>query len=1129
MDGDSAPFAVSPNSWVNAENIRVGSTDKGAVGGVESVGSTLKLDTDRPGYVRLGSAEDVDRRRLLYFLCDTGEDREDLILCYDEGAGEIYTVLKSSQVRGGLSFSKDHPIHSARVVDGRLYWVNGAISEPRRVNIEAGIKLNHPAFTTDEIPYATPLDPYDITLVCPPPAYPPALDKWEDAGYPHNFIERESRQFAWQYVYYTGEQSVLSMLSEASLLNYEGDPYNAIRCTLSASETIPGTVRALRLLARAQSDNVFFVIKTWDKEVDGSALAAHNAGNPLTHDYYGDLTGEALDKATANKPFDAVPLYADTLERAGGRLHLAGNTEGYDAPRATSMVLFPRAYELGSEGGVTVSKNVFKYQALYYNIGDLSHSFGYAAWMVHLTELPASGVGYYEYVPSKNLSLVATDWVEPLGAVPTTISQAQLLYRGATWQEVRAAITPAGSPLTATVQETATATYATVALSGEVDATVFKSGAQYRAGMAFYDRALRKCGVVTDDSLLVSIPKRTYEGTTGVPAIEWRLTNGVDMSGEIPEWAHYYAPLRSLCQKTRFFIQSYAHEVRYAKRDADGVYDYTDTAFSAATVALALDTSALQQSKLGYAFQEGDVCELIDSTSVLHRLSVLGQDGKYILIKPKDLGSLTAKTFIYEIYSPYARSGEEPFYEVGQLFPVVDPGQATRRYSATVGSFRGDTFVLSRMHTPAPYNAEAMCPNDDDYKRWDSDAGRINYPTLLGQAKNNNVRWSNVYRAGTAQNGLSSFDALDFKTLPQEMGPVRKLQLTSKVGAEQGVVMLAISEEETASLYLGEAQLIGSTGAAQVMASAEVVGTINVLKGNFGTLNPESVCEYRGLVFFYDARSAKFVQYSANGLFPISNYRMTRFFKEFTRQYQGMTSGEISDLGSRPFVLTQVDPAHEELLVTLPTLLATPPKGYLPDYPETVYPFDVWDGRGKTLVFRLSEEPNFWQGSYRWQPEGFATLGDKLLSFKSGVLYGHNRTDSFGEFYGETHKARIMFISNALPSVPKTYHHLVLEASHAPSLTYLYSTDPYEQCTDLVEGDWQQSEGLWQAHLYRNKLVPQPNGTVAQTGLLTGERLRSRTMLVLMEFDAPTMPLQIRFITLRLIPSRGQSAQLKTL
>src|ERR1700680_3082041 len=102
--------------------------------------------------------------------------------------------------------------------------------------------------------------------------------------------------------------------------------------------------------------------------------------------------------------------------------------------------------------------------------------------------------------------------------------------------------------------------------------------------------------------------------------------------------------------------------------------------------------------------------------------------------------------------------------------------------------------------------------------------------------------------------------------------------------------MLAIcAAGETASLYLSENIIQATTGDQIVAQTTDVIGYINNLRGSYGTINPESVREFRGNVYWLDALNGKYIQYADNGLFPISNYKMTRYWKLFSDQYNSMT------------------------------------------------------------------------------------------------------------------------------------------------------------------------------------------------------------------------------------------------
>jgi hypothetical protein len=564
----------------------------------------------------------------------------------------------------------------------------------------------------------------------------------------------------------------------------------------------------------------------------------------------------------------------------------------------------------------------------------------------------------------------------------------------------------------------------------------------------------------------------------------------------------------------------------YVTRNDDGTYVYTATTYNADRYAVGVDISSLVNIGMGYVFTDGDIMKLFFASNppADTEVSIIGQDGKWLLVQVKDFGTLGASVKpLFEIYTPYKPSLSEAYYEVGQIYPVLNPTTSSRNYSTVGGVLNGDIFILTRGVTGSEYFTENMSPNDKFWRNWYTDIGWPNFLDKIGQQlKTNSISWSNVYIQGTKSNGLSTFDALDEKSLPLECGPLRKLQLTSKINNEQGVVMLGVCEDETASMYLGETQLLDTTGNAFVAQSTGVIGTINILKGSFGTINPESVIEFRGNCYWIDMGNGKVIQYSANGLFPISNYKMTRYWKLFSDQFMSMTQQEIEDLGNRPFIFTTVDPHHWELLISVPKLLSVSPKGTLPDYPFIDYPFDIWDGKSKTHKFKLDAEPNHWQAPMKFCSEGFITIQNKLFSFKNGQLYQHNSITSQCEFYGVQERAKIMCLSNSLPQVPKSYNNMTVQANMKPVFTYLYNDYPYQQSSDLIADDYKDREGVFYSPIYRNKLIPTATGYNIN-GLLTGEKMRAESLKIMLEFDVSEKQLEFRFLDIGFSISSGHT------
>lgn len=1014
LDSDSVNIAVQKDSWVNAENVRTGSTDKGFTERMESVGGTLQISAPQPSvtFLEIGSATDEENNRLVYFLFNT-TGTEHKIVCYDANSDVEYNVLLSSQVTGGLNFSKDVLIHSARIINGLLYWVEGTNNQPRKINIDSAIKANYPSFSTDQQPYTFPLTQQEITIIKEPPAYPPNFIKVYDAGFGNNFIANYSFEAAFQFIYYDNEETVTGVYSAASRLNFVSDTFNKITYSMAGNQIIPSTVRIVNLVLREQNGdigggNIAKVIKTWDKKNSSDATEIENQNNGtavLSFDFYNNLTGAFLDKALVLKPYDNVPIYSQSLEAAKNRIFLGNNIEGYDTPEQTSMYLtLPDKVNLGVS---TQSLNLISISAHENSPVDMTF-WGFGGLFVYLTV--GNTPGYYlitssqSYLTSGSPGVIIVPLPNPL--LYPTVALSGLTFMGVTKDEVLASICRrnpyypnSGYPATADSYAQFNYTTAlgviipsftvlpfstTVTGMSTTTYNLFLPKSTYRAGIVFYDFAMRKCGVCAKgnigllfsqddvayssigghqlfvstslgqklqigyqltiltgtgagtytitaidsstipytltvketvpvcsdsstievyrllDDIVVNTPTRNYAYSQGLPAINWNLSNENTLV-EIPDWAYYYAPVRTLNLRTRFFIDSIitaSNPAKYVTKDTNGVYQFTNDVFTNATIGIGLNTAALVQSNLGYVFNEGDICILIESNNTRYELPVIGQAGNYIILKSQDIGNLSNRSFVYEIYTPYQQSEQEVYYEIGQLYPINNPTTADREYSVLFGSFAPDTYALTRNFTNTTYYASAMCPNDLFYQRWDNDGGKPNIVTLLGQTnKTQYIRWSNVFIPNTAVNGLSTFEALNQIAVPQNCGSISKLILTSKI-QEEGTIMLAICNEEAASLYLEEVRLTDSTGRTQFLGvSTEVVGTINVLKGSFGTVNPESVVEYRGNVFWFDANNGRMVQYSLNGLYPISNYNMTRFWKLWAAKYKSMRDCYLPSYG----------------------------------------------------------------------------------------------------------------------------------------------------------------------------------------------------------------------------------------
>lgn len=1127
---DDADFAIGINQWTNLENFRIGSTDAGVTGTLESIGSTLLKSGIEPSvtHIPLGNAiTDNEYDRFCYFLKDK-YGTQDKIMCYDYTTDTVYIVLLSSQVTGGLNFDKDYIVHSGYITNGCLYWTDN-LNQLRRINIDAGIKLNNPSYNTDVTPYTSPLSQWVITVIRRPGLLPPIATKILASSIPvtidYNYIKDGAFRFTWRYHYREHEESVLGAFSNLINRNLESDTtLDAVKLVFPIQEIIEQDVQDIDVVVQFADDDACFIIKTWSKDnpTDLAEILAHNAGTtPLTYYFFNDQVGAPLSPSYVIKQYDNVPIRSKTLSFAKNRLFTGNSLLGYSTPISTSLTLSTveqsgtttGTYEWhrvsmlvsGYVGGFYLSKDAYREFVYFDNISVPGWYIPNGSVINVSPPIPGSPTPFTDY------SFYGVD-------LPTTV---QLLMNEVAFAEgyTSYSLDWYVDDLLASIDVTGVDT------TLDNGALIYKGDGMYQAGVVFYDFAQRHCGVIPASSNKVYIPERTFDVVSKTVGISWALSN-TDALTEIPDWAYYYQIVRTKNLKTRLFIQGRTLPRKYVFKDVDtGVFSYSVT-YASNAYGVAFDLSIINSYGLGYSFQEGDVIKLyVDGVSTPYTFSTLGADGTYVFGNLQDLtGVGQSAAAILEVYSPYKSLINEPYFEVSQVYPVSNPTTSIRSYSAITGVIEGDVYLIDKTYAADVQSIEFMSPNNRFWKIWNTIASKPIFVDKIGQQlKTQSIHYSNTFIQGSKLNGLSSFEALNEKALPLEVGQIQKLQLTSKVNNEQGVVMLAICANEWTSLYIGEVQQYGSNQSTNLVVFDDVIGTINVLKGNFGCVNPESVVEYRGNVFGFDANSGKIIQYSSGGLFPISNYKMTRFWKLFSDQYLSMTNEQIEALGSRPFVFGMVDPHHNELLFAIPKLLEYPPKGYLPDYPSTIYPFDIWDGQTKTIVYRLDKNPNFWQGAYSYEHiEGFASLQNKLYSLKNGHLYEMNQTSSQCNLFGVNYKPKVMLVGNENNIVPKVYNNISVQSNICPTFVYLYSEYPLQQASDLVDYSFEQREGVWYANILRNKLVPTATGMTTD-GLMTGEVMRNENLRVLLEFTVSAVQLEVKYLYLGYAISKGHN------
>lgn len=996
-------------------------------------------------------------------------------------------------------------------------------------------------YVTTASAYVFPIRYESSTIIRRPPVYPLIVSKLNDTGYTANNIENEAFQFLYYYEYRNGQISALSPYSKLIPFNFSGEQNNAIDVSVPLSEKIDEECLSVNIVVKKASTGKMYIIRAFDKNNDGDAstITEHNKGSTgatsVKFLFYNDVAGLVLDNVFSATAFHPVALKANTLEIVKNRLFLGGLLSGYNAPTKTSI------------SATTTTSNTA-------STGSFAGQWNYVTLHGNYDPPPIQEYSYYPYVTSSTApspiyyfpNVRTSVWDTAIGSVPASV----IISDGVAFATLADLVTYLKAnynppPVSGSTGLNWQPAYETTVMNTSGNGTggctlnqytinqinqFFKSNGTYEVAVCFYDRFRRKCGVVK--GVRTTMPARTYAQASFTAAINWSLTNVSDMTAEIPSWAYYYQIHITKNLTTRNFIQAVSAAQTYVTKNANGTFTYATlpASYTQTTYAIGIDISKLNGFGIGYTYTAGDFCRIyLDSPANSYNLAIIGQDGNYIHLRPKDIGSIASTlNIIFEIYTPYKSAITEPYYETGAVYNISNPGTSTRSYTTLTGKINGDTYSLQRAKDGTTnYIAEAMSPNDNLWSRWMTDTGWENIVTTLGQEnKPSAIQFSDTFVEGTRTNGLNVFQPLNQETLPISMGGLQKLILTSKV-EEEGNVMLAIGKNQTASIYIGETQVTNADTTSYFVKSTGVISQVNILKGDFGTQNPESVVVFKGDAYWIDTNSGRFIEYSINGLDEISAgengmFKFKRFTKGFCAAFNSFTSAQIEANGSRPFIFGGVDPHFKEILWTIP-YVGSNPKGSLVDYSSVptymdnnLYPYDTLDYSYKTISFRKGIAK--WQGEYSFASEGMLSLGSDLYSLKNGKLYLHNAGTTFNNFYGTPYRSKIAISLNK-DNVVKEFRAISIESSEAPEWVHFRSEYPYEQSTDLIATDFISREGIFDGGIMRDRLTPNSSGyDMAQ---VSGDLIRSQAIYSLIQFNNPNTLIWFRQATVGYNQSSG--------
>ena len=336
---------VPNGEYVDALNVRLGSTEETEIGAVENSKGNIPLTTLQ--YVDgtalssqarcIGAFEDGANLVIYWFVHDPAftqgaTGKLDLIISFDVETGElIYHVISIDNGNGidtTLNFNPNYLITGVDKIENLLFFTDN-FNAPRVINIKQN--YGDPASGTD-------LDTFnqdEILVIKKPPTTAPTIETYYVSTIDDAYLEDKLICFAYRYQYANNEYSATSQFSEPAFkpktFDFSANSYlnegmvNADNACNVTFNTGGSAVKSIQLLFKEADNSTIKVIETFNKKELG-----YTDNSLVTFPFTNRKIFTVLPSSEILRLYDNVPQYAKAQTLMGNRLMYGNYKEGYN-------------------------------------------------------------------------------------------------------------------------------------------------------------------------------------------------------------------------------------------------------------------------------------------------------------------------------------------------------------------------------------------------------------------------------------------------------------------------------------------------------------------------------------------------------------------------------------------------------------------------------------------------------------------------------------------------------------------------------------------------------------------------------------------------------------------------------
>ena len=319
--------------YIDALNIRLGSTELSEVGAVENSKGNVQLTTLKYKTVALSSSavcigafDDSAEETMYWFVHDPNHSYGgvvDMIVSFNTQTQQLtYHVITTAL----LNFNPTYLVNGVNKIDDLLFFTDD-YNEPRKINVTRGY-LQPDGSNVDQIVEL------DISVIKPQPMNSPELTLQANQAN-DNFMEDTFLCFAYRYKYKDGEYSATSQFSDPAFL--PSDFSLEKRSFMNAG--MENSINSVVVNFNTGSENVVGIDVVF-KESDSSTIYVAKKLNKVTQGYQDNSTQSItfsngdiytiLNEAEILRLYDNVPRLSKAQTIMGNRIMYGNYLEGYD-------------------------------------------------------------------------------------------------------------------------------------------------------------------------------------------------------------------------------------------------------------------------------------------------------------------------------------------------------------------------------------------------------------------------------------------------------------------------------------------------------------------------------------------------------------------------------------------------------------------------------------------------------------------------------------------------------------------------------------------------------------------------------------------------------------------------------